>query len=1201
MFPGKKFSAVSVVTSTKPDRQTGGVLKWVLITLLVILCAVTATFLMLDSSRYRQWTQNFVKQQTGRELHIEGPVSLVYDKGLQLVVEKVRFQNAKWAESPWALEVSKVLIDHDWQGIFNGKWRIRKVLVEGLDLDVVENAAGGSNWDFNSDKTTDPSSESGLQVPTWLQLDQVIVQDATVSITSSRSESRIEVDKLQIDTATVASGESVTQGQLNGRVDGISVDLTLETADFDSLVSGASADFRLDALLGQAKSTLRITGNAEKPLQWQGVAMQLDGEVLDVSEFSRTRRGPLTQFGRAEFSFAVSQPDSFESMSVDSFNLQSSWNGVPIETSGQIDKVVTMSGLDLQLNATGPVDLEQLTESSLSGGGSVDLQLALTGSVKSPVITVEAGNVDLPGGRLILQQGDIVNSESLSSSIRLRAEVSNLSDLGTIFGLELPALDAIDGAADLVYRDDGIVLKDLRLTSTGDDLDAELVGNMENLDARWSGELKLTATSRDLSWLSTYLTSSAESSFSDALRWVGQSDTQLDLAVALNDDRLAYTLNTLQFRSSKGNLSASGQATADLGSDESKTLESLNLSIEADVADLHGSPWLSQWVLPHVDQTRLTADLVKSQDTPYTLQNIQGQLISPFAELAIKSGRAELSDAFPIEAMLELDLRDWPDGLESPTESTLDVLDTAVFPLSAKARYVKLDDAHSLQSLRANGEDEAWALESNVVDLNRGAANVNIQLDADVPNSLIRVADRIQSTTGLAHVSGSVDTAFDGWKPVNTRVDARLNRGDLDVSLNGSIRSMQPLHIEKLNIDGRIDDARQLTVLEPLKLQQNVPLEVDAQVSSDAAQSKVSGEIRLGESDLSGDVSFLLPTESHIQSTLVAELTSSNLDLVAFRESGKKEQGPQKTKLFSSNPLPLEWLERWQGRVGFEAGRFTGPQIELDEMALSATFGKGQLDAEIKGQMGSGEFTASLANYRSNETNQISIEVLGAELDSNRFVPLQKNELLTGGKMGVDINLSGAGTSIAEIAAGSNGSLTLWVNDAETKSGNLDLIGGDLFSTVLETINPFDDNSNVRTVECGALHFNVRNGVASNKRGFAFRTNRVTVLGGGSVDLRDEKLSFALRTKARKGFGINTNSVAKLIRLGGTLSSPEIQTDGAGLLQSGVAIGAAIASGGLSLIAQGLFDRSTANSDVCSLARDEKLKAAESLNSDRNQ
>jgi hypothetical protein len=170
------------------------------------------------------------------------------------------------------------------------------------------------------------------------------------------------------------------------------------------------------------------------------------------------------------------------------------------------------------------------------------------------------------------------------------------------------------------------------------------------------------------------------------------------------------------------------------------------------------------------------------------------------------------------------------------------------------------------------------------------------------------------------------------------------------------------------------------------------------------------------------------------------------------------------------------------------------------------------------------------------------------------------------------------------MAASSDGQVLFKFEGARMKSQGFQLFGRGLFSTMLIAINPLTSYDDLVDVECGVLHFSVENGVATSGRGLALKLSDLTLLGGGIVQLDSEEIHFVISTKARKGLGINTNTLAKMVRIGGTINSPAITTDVGGLLETGVAIGAALASGGLSLIAQGLHDRSVANADVCELA-----------------
>ncbi len=83
----------------------------------------------------------------------------------------------------------------------------------------------------------------------------------------------------------------------------------------------------------------------------------------------------------------------------------------------------------------------------------------------------------------------------------------------------------------------------------------------------------------------------------------------------------------------------------------------------------------------------------------------------------------------------------------------------------------------------------------------------------------------------------------------------------------------------------------------------------------------------------------------------------------------------------------------------------------------------------------------------------------------------------------------------------------------------------------------------------------------------------------GDVNFKNERLNITLRSKPREGFGISLGGVVNsFLKLGGTLQEPRLNIDAA---SSVTTTGAAVATGGLSLVARGLWDRLTARTDLC--------------------
>ena len=86
-------------------------------------------------------------------------------------------------------------------------------------------------------------------------------------------------------------------------------------------------------------------------------------------------------------------------------------------------------------------------------------------------------------------------------------------------------------------------------------------------------------------------------------------------------------------------------------------------------------------------------------------------------------------------------------------------------------------------------------------------------------------------------------------------------------------------------------------------------------------------------------------------------------------------------------------------------------------------------------------------------------------------------------------------------------------------------------------------------------------------------------MSSGEVELETEQLDVAMQVRPREGLGISVGAVANsFFKLGGTLKNPSIDIDAA----SGITTtGAAVATGGLSLLAKGLWDRVSSEASLC--------------------
>jgi hypothetical protein len=105
----------------------------------------------------------------------------------------------------------------------------------------------------------------------------------------------------------------------------------------------------------------------------------------------------------------------------------------------------------------------------------------------------------------------------------------------------------------------------------------------------------------------------------------------------------------------------------------------------------------------------------------------------------------------------------------------------------------------------------------------------------------------------------------------------------------------------------------------------------------------------------------------------------------------------------------------------------------------------------------------------------------------------------------------------------------------------------------------------------------------------AFRTDKVTVVGDGKLDLDTEHIDLAWTIKPRRRAGLSGGSVAGPYgRLGGTRASPHRQVRP---LTAVASTGAAVATVGVTILSRGIYNRITAEKKVCVNALAKSRKA----------
>lgn len=139
------------------------------------------------------------------------------------------------------------------------------------------------------------------------------------------------------------------------------------------------------------------------------------------------------------------------------------------------------------------------------------------------------------------------------------------------------------------------------------------------------------------------------------------------------------------------------------------------------------------------------------------------------------------------------------------------------------------------------------------------------------------------------------------------------------------------------------------------------------------------------------------------------------------------------------------------------------------------------------------------------------------------------------GTMDVDVDLTGAGASMREIASSLNGRSEVVSNEGVITNKLLKIVAVGLG----DVMGPLLGGDEDARLNCMISRFDIKNGMATSQA-MVVDTEQFTVSGGGTVNLRAEELNLNFDTATREA---SIASLAVPFNVTGTLASPSVAPD----------------------------------------------------------
>ena len=188
-----------------------------------------------------------------------------------------------------------------------------------------------------------------------------------------------------------------------------------------------------------------------------------------------------------------------------------------------------------------------------------------------------------------------------------------------------------------------------------------------------------------------------------------------------------------------------------------------------------------------------------------------------------------------------------------------------------------------------------------------------------------------------------------------------------------------------------------------------------------------------------------------------------------------------------------------------------------------------------------------------------------------------------GGKTDVTLDLAMHGVSPRQWVSGVTGHATAIVGPAtlvNTKAGP-----ETAFNRLADLVNPFRGIDATTELQCAVIRLPLVDGVARVERSIAMETKKVGVSASGTLDFRSETLDLSVKPRVKEGVTVKLLELASLVRLTGSFAAPTVGVDARASAQTAARLGAAYASGGLSVLGESLFSGVVEKGAECDVAR----------------
>ena len=1117
------------------------ILKITLSSLAVLLLVVSAVawWLLSNEAFLKRQAADLVYELTGRNLRIDGSLTLAIGSTSTVVANDVYLSNADWADRNDMLRIGSLNFQLDSLSLFSDQVYLHNIEVNNLDMNL-EDDAEGNNWNLFQASEADRAVG---RLP--VRFERLELNGIAVSYSASNRELPLE---FRIDSGLLEQRED-DQLILNveGSVDSLPLQITGDAGPFNALIYGGEFSHQLELTMGEI--SFHSAASLEDGSSVSGLYLGVDLQGPDFT--------PITDlFGLPEVS-----DDPFEMrLILDArqgaamLDLTGSMGQAEVSAEGDMDDLLNPTEAHGILQVIG-LDISNLAE--IFGIGSLPespYRLDLDANLEEGRIVVNLATVDL-GTDLLVLEGELGSApEFLNSRLNFSVAGEDLSRWDSLLNLPLLELAPFTLEGSVGNDSQGALSSTIRLNYAGNELAIE-------------GPLGLPPQLKDV-----------------------------ELAFNLRSSDVGELLGMLGAEGLPASpVEAQGQA---LWSDEGVDLSRVDLSLQDNSAQFDafislGDEFSGSSIEGQLDSPSAASlgELLGQAGLPDQQLRISGSARPADAGIEFEIEEGRIGD-------IQLTLRGQVPDLESAQGIEVDF--TVAMP-SLRAAAIVVEDVE-LPDLPfdATGHVAREAGLTRFADVEARLGNSNFRIDggwSDQESYSGSYASIAASGPNLAEILNlpalqslpqdfSADAQWRRTDSADVFDDLQMSMGSLSARIDGSVDDLFAPAQLALNVHVEGSDASVLN--EPMGLSlgaEAFELVTDYEGSFESFDL-TNLQVAVGANAVAGDLAIVLTEPAGISGRLNSEfLDVSPWISWNFAEAdGGIENGPplRSDLVFTDEPLPEIEVSAIPVELDVSVDA-----VVMDEVTFNnVRFGLQSNDQLLRlsplqiGGIDGNSIVGSLQLDVSGEILEVEAEIQASNFRFG-FIAIEGQALDTVPSADLFFDITGSGSTYRQMASSLDGHFRLQLGEGQISNIDRNIIVSDVLRELIRVLNPFARSRPYTNLECAIVAAEIVSGRATVDP-MIVQTQNVTILSSGSIDLNTEDIDLTFNSRERTGIGINPGIVVNpFIKLGGRMSDPSLALDPLGGLVIG---GVAVATGGVSLLARSLGDRYLRDPDPCGTA-----------------